>query len=248
MPERLENLYIDRMPEDSRKAVPRSVIVGIAAIIVLMAGSLVAAPYWWPLLEDPQKLRDWLTGLGIWAPVIYVFLQALQIVIFVLPGEITQIAAGWVFGFGWGSALSVIGAVVGSSVAFGLARRFGPPLVHGLAGAATVARFDKLMQSPRFIGSLFLLLLIPGIPKDILCYVAGLSALKFWPFIVIGTLARLPGILGSSLMGKALFQGDWGLLALVAGGALVLFGVGWFFREAIFRLIENVTTTKKDVK
>jgi uncharacterized membrane protein YdjX (TVP38/TMEM64 family) len=236
------------MPEDSRKTVNNSVILGIMVIVVLAACSLIAAPFWWPLLEDPQKLRDWLTGLGIWAPAIFVFLQALQIVIFVLPGEITQIAAGWVFGFGWGSALAVAGTIVGSAAAFGLARKFGAPLVHGMAGAATVAKFDKLMASPRFIGSLFLLFLIPGVPKDILCYVAGLSTLRFLPFLVFSTVARLPGILGSSLMGKALYQGDWLVLAAVAGGALVLFGVGWFFREPIFRFIERFAAPRKDTE
>ena len=216
----------------------------IAVLVVALAA--FAAPFWWPYIQDPQRLRDALTAAGVWSPVIFVFLQALQVVVFAIPGEVTQIAAGWVFGFTWGSVLAVIGAVMGSAVAFALARRFGLPLVHRLAGPGTVAKFDGLMESPRFIGSLFLLFLIPGIPKDILCYVAGLSSLKFVPFLIISTIARLPGILGSSLMGKALFQGDWWLLAAIAGAALVLFGIGWLFREAIFSFIERFATKHKE--
>jgi uncharacterized membrane protein YdjX (TVP38/TMEM64 family) len=218
----------------------------IALMVIALAA--FAAPYWWPVFQDPQVIHSWLTASGPWAPIVYVLLQALQIVIFIVPGEVTQIAAGWAFGFGWGSVLSVIGAVLGSAAAFGLARLFGVALVHRIAGQQAVAKFDKLMESPRFIGSIFLLFLIPGVPKDILCYVAGLSSLKFLPFLLFGTVARLPGILGSSLMGKALFHGDWLLLAVIAGVAVVLFGIGWWFRDPIFKLIERVATKHKEVK
>lgn len=241
-----QTFYIDRMPDSPRKPIPFTLIWLILIVVTVVAIAALAAPYWWPLFQDPQKLRDWLKAAGVWSPVVFVFLQALQVVIFAIPGEVTQIAAGWVFGFAWGSVLAVIGTVIGSSAAFALARRFGLPLVHRLAGPEAVAKFDGLMESPRFIGSLFLLFLIPGIPKDILCYVAGLSSLKFIPYLVISTVARLPGILGSSLMGKALFEGDWWLLVAVAGGALVLFGVGWLFRTAIFGFIERFATKHKE--
>ena len=236
------------MSDSDRNPLKTSWVLLIMTALLLISLAAFTAPFWWPVFEDPQIVRSWLTSLGVWAPAVYVLLQALQIVVFVIPGEVTQIAAGWAFGFGWGSALSVIGAVIGSAAAFGLARLFGVGLVHRLAGVAAVAKFDRLMESPRFIGSIFLLFLIPGVPKDILCYVAGLSSLKFLPFIILSTVARLPGIFGSSLMGKALFQGDWPLLAGVAGAALVLFGVGWWFREGIFRLIERFTTHRKEAE
>jgi len=233
-------------PRRKSRFISLPVLFTILAVAAVAACLLFTERFWRPVFQDPQLLRAWLTGTGAWAPVVYVFLQTLQIVVFVLPGEVTQIAAGWVFGFAWGSVLSVIGALIGSMIAFLIARGFGVGLVHRIAGVKAVARFDGLMRSPKFVGSLFLLLLIPGIPKDILCYVAGLSRLKLVPFLVIGTIARLPGILGSSLMGKALFHGDWWLLAGVAGGALVLFGVGWWFRDAIFALIERVAVQKTD--
>ncbi len=236
------------MSDSPRKRVSATLVIWVVVAVLVVAAAAFAFPYWWPVVKDPEIIHGWLTASGIWAPVILVFLQALQIVLFVIPGEVTQIAAGWMFGFSWGSVLAIMGAVLGSAAAFGLARRFGLPLVHRLAGPQAVAKFDGLMESPKFIGSIFFLFLIPGIPKDILCYVAGLSSLKFFPFLIISTIARLPGILGSSLMGKALFQGDWRLLAIVAGGALLLFGVGWLFREAIFKFIERFATKHKEAE
>lgn len=215
---------------------------------VLIAVLVWASPFLWEVFTDPHKVRDLITGWGVWAPAVFVGLQVLQVVVFALPGEVTQIAGGWLFGFGLGSLLSVVGIAIGSTIAFGLTRWLGVTFVHRIAGPETVAKFDHLMASPKFIGSLFLFFLIPGIPKDVLCYVAGLSRLRFLPFLVISTVARLPGIFGSSLMGKALFQGNWLLLAAVAGGALVLFGLGWWFREPIFRLVERFTVAPPSTK
>lgn len=210
----------------------------VAALAVLLVG---AWPWLKVLVTDPRAVRDWMVSFGAWAPVVLIALQALQVVVFAIPGEVTGIASGWVFGFALGSLLSVVGVAIGSAVAFGLARSLGLRFVHRIAGAGVVARFDHLMASPRFIGILFLLFLIPGLPKDILCYVAGLSRIRFTPFLVLSTIARLPGILGASLMGKALFHGEWWLLALVAGAAGLLFAAGWFFREPILKLMEKLT-------
>lgn len=224
----------------SRTARVLSWLMAGIVVVLLVALGWAAWPWIWEVFHDPQSFRDWLRQWGAWSPAVFLLLQALQVVVFAIPGEVTQIAAGWLFGFGLGSLLSLVGIVIGSAIAFGLTRWLGVRFVHRIAGPDTVAKFDDLMASPKFIGSLFLLFLIPGIPKDILCYVAGLSRLKFLPFLFISGLARLPGIFGSSLMGKAVFEQDWVLLGAVAGGALLLFGLGWWFREPIFAWVNRV--------
>lgn len=223
----------------SRSTRIRSWVVAGVVLATLTALIVWAWPWIWEVFHDPQAFRDWLTQWGAWSPAVFIALQALQVVVFAIPGEVTQIAAGWLFGFGLGSLLSVAGILVGSAIAFGLTRGLGVKFVHKIAGPETVAKFDGLMASPRFIGSLFLLFLIPGVPKDILCYVAGVSRLKFLPFLLISSVARLPGIFGSSLMGKAVFEKDWWLLGGVALAAMALFGLGWWFRETIFRWVER---------
>ena len=217
-------------------------LLGFVAVLSLLVWFF---PGWWSVFHDPQVIQDWLEHWGPWAPVVFVVLQTLQVVIFVIPGEVTQIAGGWLFGFSLGSLLSLSGIMLGSAIAFKLTHWLGVKFVHRIAGPETVAKFDGLMASPKFIGSLFLFFLIPGIPKDVLCYVAGLSRLKFWPFLVISGLARLPGIIGSSLMGKAFFDGNWWLLAAVAGIAALLFAIGWLFREPIFQLVERFAVEKE---
>jgi len=216
-------------------------LLGFAVAIGLL---IWAFPGSWSVFHDPKVIEDWLLHWGPWAPVVFVVLQTLQVVVFIIPGEVTQIAGGWLFGFGLGSVLSLIGIMAGSAIAFKLTHWLGPRFVHRIAGPETIAKFDGLMASPKFIGSMFLLFVIPGIPKDVLCYVAGLSRLKFLPFLLISGVARLPGIVGSSLMGKAFFDGNWWLLLAVAGVAAVLFGLGWWFRETIFQMVERFAVDK----
>jgi len=230
-------------PSPRPSGLRRALVLGLLALAVV--GLLVwVGPWLWEEFRDPGRIRDWLRGFGPAAPLVFVGLQILQVVVFVLPGEITQIAGGWLFGFTAGSALSLLGILVGSAIAFGLTRWLGVGFVHRIAGPEAVTKFDGLMASPKFVGSLFLFFLIPGIPKDVLCYVAGLSRVKFLPFLVLSGLARLPGIFGSSLMGKAVFEGNWLLLAGVAGAAALLFGLGWWFKDPIFRWVEAVAVDK----
>ena len=218
-------------------------ILPSAVVVVVIALLTWSAPHLWSVFGDPLSIRQAVQDWGPLAPLGFIALQTAQVVIFALPGEVSQVAGGYLFGFVFGSLLSLIGVALGSAIAFWLTRRLGVRFVHRIAGPRTVAKFDRLMASPKFIGSLFLLFLIPGIPKDILCYVAGLSRLKFLPFLGLSLIARTPGIFGSSLIGKALFQGDWWLLAMVAGAAVMLFAAGWWFRDAIFRWVERFAVT-----
>jgi len=86
----------------------------------------------------------------------------------------------------------------------------------------------------------FLLFLIPGIPKDILCYVAGLTPMRFPFFAAASTLGRLPGIAGSAIIGSAAASQKWLLTGIIAGVAVALFAAGFFLRSRIQRWVEKI--------
>jgi uncharacterized membrane protein YdjX (TVP38/TMEM64 family) len=90
-----------------------------------------------------------------------------------------------------------------------------------------------------------LFFLIPGIPKDILCYVAGLSVMRLYFFLLFSTLGRLPGILGSALIGDAAADRRWILAGTIFFIAVVLFIFGFLFRERIQRLLEEFGHRRK---
>jgi uncharacterized membrane protein YdjX (TVP38/TMEM64 family) len=187
----------------------------------------------WGLFTSTQRLQDWVSSSGPVAPLVFIGIQAIQVIVFVIPGEVPQIAGGFLFGAWLGTALSVAGILAGSTVTFFLARALGVPFVHALFPEDQVRKIEKLLGSRSSRLVFFLLFLIPGIPKDILCYVAGLSPMRFWFFMAASFAGRLPGILGSAMIGEAAAGKKWVLVGVVGGAALLLFGAGVLLRRRI---------------
>ncbi|MBA7611289.1 hypothetical protein ES703_18509 [subsurface metagenome] len=193
------------------------------------------------IFSSPEGLRNWLASTGIKAPLAFIAVQAVQVIVFFIPGEVPQIAAGFMFGFWIGSLLSILGIALGSSVSFLLSRLLGVPFVYALFKREKVESVRKITQSTRARLSLFLFFLIPGIPKDILCYAAGLTPMKLHLFLVLSMLGRLPGILGSALMGDAAAARRWILAAAVLFFSILLFLIGFFLKGKIQAMLEKLS-------
>lgn len=192
------------------------------------------------LFTSPERLKVWILSAGVLAPLLFLAIQALQVAVFFIPGEIPQVAGGYLFGLWKGSLLSLAGITLGASFNFLMARLLGVPFVHALFNREKVDGVRRIADSPRARLSFFLFFLIPGIPKDILCYAAGLSSLKLPGFLLFSTLGRLPGIFGSALMGQAASNRRW----LLAGGilllAVLLFVIGFLLRDKIQAFLEKL--------
>jgi uncharacterized membrane protein YdjX (TVP38/TMEM64 family) len=204
---------------------------------------VLTALFWsdlWALFSSPQALREWIRGTGVIAPLVFVAVQAFQVVFFFIPGEIPQVAGGYLFGLWRGTALSLAGITFGATFNFVISRVLGVPFVNALFSTEKVERARRMASSPKARLSFFLFFLIPGIPKDILCYVAGLSVMKLPMFLLFSTLGRIPGILGSALIGDAAADRRWILAGTIFFVAALLFVIGFLFRERIQRLLERV--------
>ena len=224
-------------------------ILALAAFPLLIAALLVPLVLWreaiWGLFTSAQRLREWVNGWGIWAPLVFVAIQAIQVIVFVIPGEFPQIAGGWLFGAWKGSLLSIAGILAGSAASFFLARLLGTPFVDALFPREQVRRIRALLGSRGARIAFFLLFLIPGIPKDILCYVAGISPMSFPFFAAASTLGRLPGIVGSAIIGSAAASRRWVLMGIVAAAALALFAAGFLLRPRIQSWIERIAERRR---
>jgi uncharacterized membrane protein YdjX (TVP38/TMEM64 family) len=198
----------------------------------------------WTFFTSTEDIQAWIAGYGAVAPLIYIGVQVFQVVIFIVPGEITQFVAGYLFGIFPGTVYSLIGITIGSAIDFGLARLLGRAFVEGVFGAERVARFDTFTENKRPQTAFFLLFVIPGIPKDILIYVAGISRLRFWMFLFVSMAGRLPGIVGSALIGSSAAEQQWVLGGVVFGVSSVLFVLGVVFRDRLHQLLESITNRK----
>jgi len=195
----------------------------------------------WGVLGNGPRFREWISGWGPWAPLVFFGVQVLQVIVFVIPGEIPQIAGGWVFGFWKGGLLTVAGIAAGSAACFYLARALGVPFVQALFPPAQVEKMKKVLSAPGSRLAFFLLFLIPGIPKDVLCYVAGISPMRFPFFLGASMLGRLPGIVGSALIGGAAAGRHWVRMGIIAVVAVAFFATGFFLRPRIQGWIEKMS-------
>jgi uncharacterized membrane protein YdjX (TVP38/TMEM64 family) len=195
-----------------------ALLAGITWGLLLLWGDLLA-----PFL-DPRNLRETLTGAGpLLAPLAFIGIQAFQVIAAPIPGEATGILGGYLFGPTWGTIYSTIGLSVGSWIAYGLARSLGTPVVRRWVPPAYYDRLHFLTR-PQATFGVFLLFVIPGFPKDYLCYLLGVSPMPFGTFAVVASLGRLPATYLLTLQGAKFAGSAYGELAvlLMIGGLLVL--------------------------
>jgi len=198
----------------------RQRLLALAALLLLVA---VAAALWRSGLLQQLSNKDHLIAswrsAGARGPLLCIAVQFLQVVIFIIPGEITQFAAGYVFG-GWlGFAYSAAGILLGSAFNFSFARRLGRPALEKMIQRRTLDKIDALLNNAKGKSALFLLFLLPGMPKDAMSYGAGLSGMNLAEFVVVSGLARSPALLASILLGSQAYRRDY--LAMLATAGLV---------------------------
>ncbi|MCY4187532.1 MAG: VTT domain-containing protein [Bryobacterales bacterium] len=202
-------------------------VAGVAGLVGILA--LAWKLGWLDHLPAHDELVRWMRRDGVAGPLICIGIQFLQVVVFAIPGEITQFAAGYVFGAGWGFVYSIIGILCGSAFDFGFARAVGRPAVVRWIGASKLARIDKSLQSRKGHTAVFALFLLPGAPKDAMSYAAGLSSLSLGRFLALSVPARAPALMASTLFGSQAYDRDFtAMLWLGLGVALSLAGAAYY--------------------
>jgi uncharacterized membrane protein YdjX (TVP38/TMEM64 family) len=202
----------------------------------------------WKIFESVDSIREWVNSWGILSPLVFVFLQIIQVVIFIIPGEIPQIAGGYLFGFFWGIVLSTIGIAAGSAINFYLARFLGLPFVEALLPHKTLEKMRTLISGTRSALLYFIIFLIPGIPKDVIAYVAGLSSIKFWVFITISSGGRLLGLILSVIIGVAIACKNWLLAVITTLFGLILIVIGIIYRDKLYNILKRITEQRENDK
>jgi len=230
---------LGRLPPlfSSQRGRTLAILVTLVGLGLLIAGAVLTREYL-PLLSDPVALRETIAAYGPTAPVVFVALQALQVLIAPIPGQILGLASGYLFGALAGTAYSLVGATIGSVVAFALARRFGRPFVEAVIHDDVLETFDGLVARNGSL-ALFLVFLVPGLPDDAICLLGGLTRLSIPKLVVISLLGRLPGYLLLNLAGAGVAEGN---SMLVGGVVLVIVstaGIALWQRESILAWVER---------
>lgn len=180
--------------------------------------------------EDPEQFQAWVDSYGIWGRLIFVGMVILQVLVAFIPGEAIELAAGYAFGAVEGTLLSMTGIAIGSWIIFWLVRKFGVRMVEVFFTKKSISEVGFLKNTKKTKVIAFLLMLIPGTPKDFLSYFAGLTNLTLAQWLSIVLIARAPSVITSTVTGAAAGEEHYGLavIMLVLTGAISAAGIIYY--------------------
>jgi uncharacterized membrane protein YdjX (TVP38/TMEM64 family) len=185
----------------ARWALLAGILAGCLGLVIwLVMKDAPALAFVVRLYRDKYFLRDTVAAWGWMAPLVFIAIQALQVIISPIPGEVTGPVGGALFGTTWAVIYSTVGLTVGTLVCFAIGRKWGEPLVRPWLSEHHWDRLNFIVEAEGAI-LCFILYLVPGFPKDIISYLFGISPMPFWVFAVVSSVARIPGTWISSYFG-----------------------------------------------
>ena len=206
-------------------------------LTVLLAAAFVAAVYFAyqsgliGRLSDYDELVKTMRASGVRGPLICIAVQIGQVIVFPIPGEVTQIAAGYVFGAWAGFLYSWIGIMIGSALAYTISRIVGRPVIQKIIGGKRLEKIDNALDTGKGRSALFLLFLVPGMPKDSLSFGVGLTDFRMGEFIVLSGLGRAPALLFSTMIGSQIQERDYTSIAITLVVAALVIGAAYLYEK-----------------
>ena len=197
-------------------------LLTIIPIILLIVGYLYPSSFF----SSQEQIREFIEPYGVLAPLMFILIQILQVVLTPISHYTIGLAGGFIFGTWYGFILNWTGRVIGTLIAFYLGRNFGRNIVKNVVKPKTLRKYDRLFEKGKLI--LFLMYFLPLFPDDELSYLAGFSSMKAKVFIPIMLLGHIGGSLGLAVLGSGLSYKTplfiiFSIITLLAGVSFAIF-------------------------
>lgn len=218
---------------------------GVAIIALVLTLIFCGVVTWFigrPMIDfvsEPERFRAWVDSKGIFGRIAFVGMVFFQVVIALVPGEPLEIGAGYAFGAIEGTLLCLVGTFLGNIVVFSLVRKFGIKFVEVFFPYEKIKNLKFLQNPKRRDLLIFTVFFLPGTPKDLLTYFAGLTDIEITAFLGITTIARIPSILTSTLGGNALGSQKYVTAIIVFAVTLIISGAGLLIYNKISNRKKN---------
>ena len=176
-------------------------------------------------VSEPEKFRLWVDEHGIWGRLAFIGMVIFQIIVAIIPGEALEragLSREEVDGVAVTYAPGLIGAVLGGAIVVLLVRRYGIKLVEVFFPKEKIMSLRFMQDSRRLELLVFIVFMIPGTPKDLLCYAVGLTNLRMRDWLWISLVARIPSIITSTIGGNALGERNYVFAAAVFAVTLLI--------------------------
>ena len=210
----------------------RKITAGLIAVAIIVA---IVAIYWQPITAffgDHARIKGAVERAGIWGPLVFIAIQFLQIVFAPIPGQVAGVIAGSLFGPWLGTLYSLVGSVLGCFLVFTLSRKLGRPFVERFVDKKHLKKFDRLTKNAGPM-VFFLIFLLPGFPDDIICYLAGLSAIPIRTLVIITILGRAPGYILSGFLGAGIGEANTSLIVSIVVLLVIGAAIAYWQRDTI---------------
>ena len=220
----------------------------IAFFLVMLLVLALIFPYIKELFEPGgvERVIDKVRNAGPVGVFILLGLQFLQIVVAFIPGEVTQVAAGVLYGPWFGALIILIGCVISSAFIFALVHKLGAPFVRSMVPTKHLEKFRSFEQTGKLNMIVFILFLIPGLPKDVFTYLVPLTDMRMRDFVLLSNIGRIPGVIVSTYAADGLVDGRIveSVIIFVVAAAIAVLGI--VFKDRIMELVGRVTRHKGD--
>lgn len=229
------------------KPVRRGDIFKIVGLILFVAILALLSWLLWPYIHtlfEPGGIDIVINDVreaGPWGFLILLALQFLQIVVAFIPGEATQMAAGMLYGPWLGSLIIFVGCLLSSAFVFVVVHKLGAPFVRDMVSEKWMQKFDRFQESGKLELTVFILFLIPAMPKDVLTYLVPLTEMRMRSFMVLSNVARLPGILISAYAASGLVDGKLWQSIVILVALCIIAVVCLIFREKLMAAVAKLS-------
>lgn len=204
---------------------PKIILSILALLFIVLIGFIIGKPMLM-FMSEPEKFQMWVQSKGIWGVLAFIAMNCVQVLFAIIPGGPFEIGAGYAFGIWKGSLICDIAMTFGSVIIFLLVRRFGRKFIELFVSKEKIDSIKWLKTDKKSIAFIILFYLIPGTPKDLFCYLLGLTDMKLWIFILINFLGRFPAIILSASSGGALGKEKYVAFFILMGVIIALYVIG----------------------
>jgi len=225
----------------TKKQISLTIYIGITlALLGLMVYlALTMGPEIRQLAADSDQLRAYLNSFGSFGVMVFMLLHIFQVVVPAVPNELLQFTGGYVFGTWLGTLYTVAGIFMGSVIAFTLSRLVGLPLVRYLIPDKQFKRFEFIFKHKKSGLLVLILFFIPGLPKDLLTYLSGLTPVRPLTFILLTTIARLPGNFITTYLGANAIGGNINMVIVMVIMVTITLTTIFFNRQRLITWLSN---------
>ncbi len=222
----MEKGNITKQTNDKKYMLKRRIFAGVSILLIVVLSVWLTWFLWKKVgifeLEHISEFQSRMDSFGAWGWLVALGIQVLQVIVALIPGEVVEVGCGLAFGTWGGLVICLLGSAIGSAIIFLLVRKFGVKLVEVFVSRDKINSLKFLNNERKLKSIIFLVFFTIGTPKDLLTYFVGLTNIKFYEFLIISTVARIPSVISSILVGDKLSEGNFVTSILIFGTSAML--------------------------